>query len=256
MVSSWGPPTQFSPVRKSFRGRKTRCRRLNRPAKTINAIVCWFGTSCALSQIPAWDKTKLRTKVRTDRFSETHLSNLGHAGQIPVNLGQTNFNETQMSDIYWHADSPLDLGQNPVLTLLVKRPAGLHQAIIWTNAGILLIWPLATNFSEILIEINTFSLKKRHLKMSSEKWRPFVSASMCWDQHLKGCHAGLGSIPFFQFNSNSNSFTFNSNSNSNSFGMKNSNSNSNSFLSIPIPIPFYQFLFKAELNPTDNLSWL
>ena len=124
MVWSWGPPTQFSPVRKSFRGRKTRCRRLNRPAKTINAIVCWFGTSCALSQIPAWDKTKLRTKVRTDRFSETHLSNLGHAGQIPVNLGQTNFNETQMSDIYWHADSPLDLGQNPVLTLLVKRPAG------------------------------------------------------------------------------------------------------------------------------------
>ena len=46
-----------------------------------------------------------------------------------------------------------------------------------------------------------------------------------------------------------NSFTFNSNSNSNSFGMKNSNSNSNSFLSIPIP--FYQFLFKAEQNPTD-----
>ena len=29
-----------------------------------------------------------------------------------------------MSDIYWHADNPLDLGQNPVLTLLVKRPAG------------------------------------------------------------------------------------------------------------------------------------
>ena len=36
--------------------------------------------------------------------------------------------------------------------------------------------------------------------------------------------------------------------------MENSNPNSNSFLSIPIPIPFYQFLFKAELNPTDNLS--
>ena len=48
-----------------------------------------------------------------------------------------------------------------------------HQAIIWTNAGILLICPLATNFSEILIEINTFSLKKMHLKMSSAKGRPF-----------------------------------------------------------------------------------
>ena len=28
-----------------------------------------------------------------------------------------------------------------------------HQAIIWTNAGLLLIGPLGTNFSEILIEI-------------------------------------------------------------------------------------------------------
>ena len=37
---------------------------------------------------------------------------------------------------------------------------GRRQAIILTNAGILLIWPLGTNFSEILIEINTFSLKK------------------------------------------------------------------------------------------------
>ena len=30
---------------------------------------------------------------------------------------------------------------------------GRRQAIIWTNAGILLIEPLGTNFSEILIEI-------------------------------------------------------------------------------------------------------
>ena len=50
---------------------------------------------------------------------------------------------------------------------------GRRQAIIWTNAGILLFGPLGTNFSEILIEIQTFSLKKIHLKMSSAKWRPF-----------------------------------------------------------------------------------
>ena len=48
-----------------------------------------------------------------------------------------------------------------------------RQAIIWTNAGILLIEPLGTNFSEILIEIHIFSSKKMHLKMSSGKWRPF-----------------------------------------------------------------------------------
>ena len=50
---------------------------------------------------------------------------------------------------------------------------GRRQAIIWTNAGILLIGPLGTNFSEILIEIHIFSFKKMHLKMSSAKWRLF-----------------------------------------------------------------------------------
>ena len=50
---------------------------------------------------------------------------------------------------------------------------GRRQAIIWTNAGILLIEPLETNFSEIVIKIHIFSLKKTHLKMSAVKWRPF-----------------------------------------------------------------------------------
>ena len=49
---------------------------------------------------------------------------------------------------------------------------GRRQAIIWTSAGILLIGPLGTNFSEILIEIITFSFKKMRLKVSSAKWRP------------------------------------------------------------------------------------
>ena len=56
---------------------------------------------------------------------------------------------------------------------------GWRQVIIWTNAGILLIWNLGTNFSEISSETQAFSFKKMHLKMSSAKWRPFVSASMC-----------------------------------------------------------------------------
>ena len=48
-----------------------------------------------------------------------------------------------------------------------------RQAIIWTNAGILLIGPLGTNFSEILFKIHAFSFKKIHWKMSSGKWWPF-----------------------------------------------------------------------------------
>ena len=50
---------------------------------------------------------------------------------------------------------------------------GRRQAIIWTNAGILLIRTLGTNFSEILREIHSFSFSNIHLKMSSAKWRLF-----------------------------------------------------------------------------------
>ena len=50
---------------------------------------------------------------------------------------------------------------------------GRRQAIIWTNARILLIGPLGTNFSKILIEILTFSFKKMRLKVLSAKLRPF-----------------------------------------------------------------------------------
>ena len=49
---------------------------------------------------------------------------------------------------------------------------GRRQAIIWTSGGILLIKPLGTKFSEILVEIITFSFKKMRLKVSSAKWRP------------------------------------------------------------------------------------
>ena len=48
-----------------------------------------------------------------------------------------------------------------------------RQAIIWTNAGILLIRPWGTNFSEILIVIHTFQFKKIRFNLSSVKWRPF-----------------------------------------------------------------------------------
>ena len=70
-----------------------------------------------------------------------------------------------------------------IFSLSVNLPSLVHiihngllpgrlQAIIWTNAGILLIWPLGTNFNEILITIHIFSVKKMHLKMLSGKW-PF-----------------------------------------------------------------------------------
>ena len=50
---------------------------------------------------------------------------------------------------------------------------GRRQAIIWTNAGILLIGPLGTKVSEFFSGIKIVLFKKMHLKMSSSKWRPF-----------------------------------------------------------------------------------
>ena len=54
-----------------------------------------------------------------------------------------------------------------------------HQAIIWTNAEILLLRTLGTNFSEIVREIHTFPFKKMPLKVSSAKhhWDlPFIQS--------------------------------------------------------------------------------
>ena len=54
------------------------------------------------------------------------------------------------------------------------------QAIIWTNAGILLIRRLGTNLSEISSEICTFSFKKMQFwKCRLENAGHIVSASMC-----------------------------------------------------------------------------
>ena len=65
---------------------------------------------------------------------------------------------------------------------------GRRQAIIWTNAGILLIGPLGTNFSEIWIAIEEFSFKKMHLKISSGKWRPFcLGLNVLTSQMLRQC---------------------------------------------------------------------
>ena len=57
--------------------------------------------------------------------------------------------------------------------------SGRRQAIIWTDAGMLLMGPLATNFNEVVIEIYVFSFQKMHVKMSSGKQRPF-----CFDLNV------------------------------------------------------------------------
>ena len=87
---------------------------------------------------------------------------------------QLNFiNSLRPSDIYMCVGKLTIIGADNGLS------PGRRQAIIWTNAGILLIGLLRKNFNEILIGIYIFSLKKTHLKWSSAKWRPFCLGPGC-----------------------------------------------------------------------------
>ena len=54
-----------------------------------------------------------------------------------------------------------------------------RQAIIVTNAGILLIGPLTTSSSEMLFEIHMSSFKKKHLKMLSGKMAAILLRPRC-----------------------------------------------------------------------------
>ena len=64
---------------------------------------------------------------------------------------------------------------------------GRRQAIIWTNAGILLFGNLGSNFSEILLEFDTFSSKKMHLKMSVWKMAAIcLSLNVLISAHYQG----------------------------------------------------------------------
>ena len=57
---------------------------------------------------------------------------------------------------------------------------GRRQAIIGTNAGILLIGPLRTNFSEIVIEIKIISLRNFLFEsVVCQSGGHLVPASMC-----------------------------------------------------------------------------
>ena len=72
------------------------------------------------------------------------------------------------------SDNGLSDGDKPLSEpMMVNLPT--HICVTrpqWTNAGILLIEPLGTNFSQILIGIQILSFTKIRLKMSSGKCRP------------------------------------------------------------------------------------
>ena len=105
-------------------------------------------------------------------FPWYHLSNY----YFPWQMVTTNmyFEDKFISALtHWGQVTHICVGNLTIIGSDKGLSPGRCQAITWNNDGILLIGPLGTNFSEMLIEIHTFSFKKIHLKMSSGKWRPF-----------------------------------------------------------------------------------
>ena len=83
------------------------------------------------------------------------------------------FQMSFVSITHWGRLMHIYISKLTIIGLDNGLPPGWRQAITWTNAGILLIGPLGTNFSEILIKIHTFSFKKMPLKKLCAKWWRF-----------------------------------------------------------------------------------
>ena len=96
---------------------------------------------------------------------QTHIT-------FPVKLPLGEYQKTSLLT-HWGRVTHICVGKETSIGSDNGLSPSRRQAIIWTNAGILLIGPLGTNFSEISIEIHILAFKKMHLKTSSGKWRPF-----------------------------------------------------------------------------------
>ena len=88
---------------------------------------------------------------KSDNYNLQHKALLTHSGQV----------------------THICIGNLTIIGSDKGLASGRCQAIIWTNAGILLIGHSGTNFNEIFSEIVIFSLKKICLNVLSMKWRPF-----------------------------------------------------------------------------------
>ena len=96
---------------------------------------------------------------------------------------------------HWGRATYICIGKLTIIGSDNGSSPGRRQAIIWTNAGIMLIGPLGINFSEILNKIHAFSLKKMHMKILSGKRRPFclgLNVLTHWGRVTHICISRLG----------------------------------------------------------------
>ena len=97
---------------------------------------------------------------------------LGALGPVPLGPGLLGNMLTSIQLTHWGRVTHICVGNLTIIGSDNGFSPGRRQAIIWTNAVILSIGPLGTNFSEMLTKIITFSFKKMRSKVSSRKRRP------------------------------------------------------------------------------------
>ena len=74
-----------------------------------------------------------------------------------------------------------------------------RHAIIWTNAGLLSIWLLGTNFNQMLTKIQSLSLTKMHTRISSTKRWLFCRAGDVLKYIIHNISSTLSNLPSFKF---------------------------------------------------------
>ena len=96
---------------------------------------------------------------------------------------------------HWGSVTHICVGNLTIIVSDNGLSPGRGQAIIWTNAGILLFGPLGTNFREITIEILACPFKKMRLKVSSAKWWPSCFGLNVLSDGIGGCQTSENSSP-------------------------------------------------------------
>ena len=134
---------------------------------TIFIQVNEFENVCKMAPILSWPQWK-----RTNWAPSHYLNQWWFLWNGPFKTNPMKF-LTKYHLTHWGQVTHVCIGNLTIIGSDNGLAPTRRQAIIWTNAGILLIGPLGTNLSQILITFHTFPCKKMHLKRLSVKWQPF-----------------------------------------------------------------------------------
>ena len=93
------------------------------------------------------------------------------SGNIPrnINIQTLQKGRLTLNLTYWGRVMHICIGKLTIIGSDNGLSPGWCQAIIWSNAGILLIRTLGTNFSDFLSQNRAFSFKKMHWQMSRKR---------------------------------------------------------------------------------------